>query len=236
MGVTGSAIWRMRAALRHRDRGEREISPRGWYLSENLSGRQVITFPHWGALSFDFHGPDIPATFLRKPDQSGLRLRHLRSEGVSFPSVASGLLSSATALTDLTLDVRPNVAAFDSPQGSSLLACSQVIECLRSLDLKTSNGSQDSQSQHSTFNSQRYCSIIETNTFSLSRPYQILEHFHVRAFSSIPPRCLPNALDLVTHVAPPSVYRRREGRILVNQYSSRYRIFRPLVADPLGET
>jgi hypothetical protein len=53
--MTDSALWRMRAALRHRDR-VREISFRGWnVIFGNSSGQPIITFPHWRVLSFTFH-------------------------------------------------------------------------------------------------------------------------------------------------------------------------------------
>jgi hypothetical protein len=147
--ITGSALWRMRAALRHRDR-VREISFRGC----GLIFRKFIraTNYHFPALeSLDLGSPcdhelDIPATFLREPDQSDLRLRHLRLYGVFLASV-SGLLLSATALTDLTLNV-----SFDADwsQGSFFLARLQGMQGLRSLDLTTPNDLRDSQSQHST--------------------------------------------------------------------------------------
>jgi hypothetical protein len=149
--ITGSPLWRMRAALRHRDR-VREISFTGSGL---IFGKFIrATNYHFPALeslvlcSHD-HEPDIPATFLRGPDQSDLRLRRLRLYGASFASV-SGLLLSATALTDLTLSVISHVAGFDSSQGSLLLACLQGMQCLCSLDLATPFVRQDSQPQHST--------------------------------------------------------------------------------------
>jgi hypothetical protein len=147
--ITGSALWRMRAALRHRDR-VREISFRGC----GVIFRKFIraTNYHFPALeSLDLGSPcdqelDIPATFLGGPDQPDLRLRHLRLYGAFLASV-SGLLLSATALTDLTLNVSSNA---DWSQGSFLLACLQGMQCLRSLDLTTPNDPRDSQSQHST--------------------------------------------------------------------------------------
>src|SRR6266566_1396636 len=85
------------------------------------------------------------------------------------------------------------------------------------------------------FNSQRYCPTIKINTFPLFRLYHILEQFHVRAFSSIPPRCLHCARHRITPFVPLSSYRQREGRISVSQCNFRYRKFPPRIIDPLGE-
>ena len=87
----------------------------------------------------------IPATFLRGPDQSHPPLRRLRSDGASFGSV-SGLLLSATALTDLILNIAYNASGFDS---SSLDACSQSMKSRRSLELITWSDPR-LMSQHST--------------------------------------------------------------------------------------
>ncbi|KAN0109868.1 hypothetical protein V8E52_008829 [Russula decolorans] len=95
--------------------------------------------------SYHSHEPNIPVTLLRGPDQSDLRLRRLTLYGA-----VSGLLLSATALTNLTLHVSSNVAVFGLSQLSSLLACLQGMQCLRSLDLATPFNRQHSQSQHST--------------------------------------------------------------------------------------
>jgi hypothetical protein len=155
--ITGSALWRMRAAIRHRDR-VREISFGGQVVSFGKFIRATnCHFPALESLSLSFpydREPDIPATFLRGPDQSNLPLRRLRLDGASLASV-SGLLISATALTDLTLDVTSvtsNAADFESSQGSFLLTCLQGMECLRSLDLTTPDYLRESQSQHSTPN------------------------------------------------------------------------------------
>ena len=141
--ITGSALWRMRAALRHRDR-VREISFRGWDVDfiETFIPATNYPFPALESLVLSFpdgQEPDIPATFLRGSDQSDLPLRHLRLYGGSLPFV-SGLLLSATALTDLTLNVPFNVAVGRSlrlSQESTLLACLRGMECLCGLDLTT---------------------------------------------------------------------------------------------------
>ncbi|KAI0269724.1 hypothetical protein BGY98DRAFT_280108 [Russula aff. rugulosa BPL654] len=163
--TTGSALWRMRAALRHRDR-VREISFGGPGFHSNRFATERVGiffgkfiratsyhFPALESLALYFlygHEPDIPATFLRGPDQSKLRLRRLRLYEAPLASI-SGLLLSATALTDLTLtNTTSNTAIFDSSQGSSLLACLQGMQSLRNLDLTVPYFPRDSQFQHST--------------------------------------------------------------------------------------
>ena len=144
-----SALWRMRAALRHRDR-VREISFSGRGVSFGKFFRATnYHFPALESLTLWFrngHEPDIPTTFLRGPDQSDLRLRRLELHGPSLPCI-SGFLLSATALTDLTLDVSSNAAVFDSSQRSVLLAYLLGMQCLRSLNLSTPNDRRNSQSQ-----------------------------------------------------------------------------------------
>jgi hypothetical protein len=139
----GSALWRMRAALEHRDR-VREIS-----ISFDFGGCDGIFnkfikattnchFPALESLVLYFprvHEYDIPATFLRGPDRSDIPLRRLGLYGTSLASV-SGLLLSATALTDLTLSF--NAADFDPSRASFLLSCLQGMQCLCNLDLTTS--------------------------------------------------------------------------------------------------
>jgi hypothetical protein len=136
--ITESALWRMRAALRHRDR-VREISFGGWVVDFITTFIRATNhhFPALESLSLGFPAgqePAIPATFLRGPDQSDLRLRRLGLYGGSLPSV-SGLLMSATALTDLTLNVPSNPAPSTLSQESILLPCLQGMQCLRSLNL-----------------------------------------------------------------------------------------------------
>ena len=138
--ITGSALWRMRTALGHRDR---------------VHG---IWFEGWDANSFDkflsatkYHCPAleslvlrlpldreqvIPATFLRRPDQADLPLRRFELSGGSIPSI-SGRLLSATALTDLTLNIPSTTMGHNPSQELVLLACLKGMQCLRSLDLTT---------------------------------------------------------------------------------------------------
>jgi hypothetical protein len=148
---TDSALWCMRAALRHRDR-VREISLRGWdVIFGKIIRATNYYFPALESLVLRFpysNKPDIPATFLRGPDRFDLPLRRLRLDGAHLASV-SELLLSATALTDLTLTFA-NTAVFDSPQGSFLLGCLQGMQSLRSLHLTFPRNSRDSQSQNST--------------------------------------------------------------------------------------
>jgi hypothetical protein len=94
--------------------------------------------------------PDIPATFLRGPDLLDLRLRCLRlNYHAPLPSSVSGLLLSATALTDLTVSFTS--ANFDPSEGSSLFACLRGMQCLRNLHLTTPRGSpRDTHSKNPT--------------------------------------------------------------------------------------
>jgi F-box-like len=147
--ISGSALWRLRAALRYRDR-VRKISFGGCAVSALSFGTFFkATNYHFPALeSLDLSLPynrelDIPATFLRGPDQLDLRLRCLKLSDASLSSV-SGLLLSATALTDLKL----SFTCFDSSQRSSLLSYLQCMQSLHSLDLTTPS---DRRSEHSTY-------------------------------------------------------------------------------------
>jgi hypothetical protein len=140
----GSALWRMRAALKHRDRG-REISLEGIvefedkFFGEFFKATQC-TFPVLESLSLCFgnnYQPNLPNTFLRGPDLSNPHLRHLKLERATLASI-SGFLLSATALTDLILQVG---AAFSPSTETSLLACLQGMPCLCSLDLSLAHKS-----------------------------------------------------------------------------------------------
>jgi hypothetical protein len=139
----------MHAALGHRDR-VRAISFEGGTLGfGKFISATSYHFPKLESVDLRIpyhHEPDIPATFLRGPDQSDLRLPRLRLLGVSIASV-SGLLLSATALTDLTLGVTSQAYAVDF---DSLFACLQGMQCLRSLDLTTPCDSRDSEFRNLT--------------------------------------------------------------------------------------
>ena len=152
--VTSSTLWRMRAALRHRDR-VREIS----FASSRINLEEFLsaTNHHFPALeslelcSLHNHRLDIPATFLGGPDRPDLRLRCLKLYGVSLSSAsAAGLLLSATALTILTLDLTSKATGFDLSLGPFLLARLRDMACLHDLYLVTPEHLQDSQPQHST--------------------------------------------------------------------------------------
>ena len=145
---TGSALWRMRAALRHRNR-VRGISFQGRGGSDYFRKLIEATNYHFPALKSlflcfqDGHGPEIPATCLRGPDRSDLPLQRLELKGGSITSSISELLSSMTALTDLTLNfVGSDSKDLDSPQASSFFACLQRMQRLRNLDLTTPFGIQ----------------------------------------------------------------------------------------------
>jgi hypothetical protein len=134
-GITGSALWRMRAVLKHHPDRVRDITFEGEWASFNLFYKMTNhAFPMLESLSLTFfsHVPDIPPTFLRGADLSHLHhLRRLTVKSVALIFIFDFLLS-ATALTDLTLVV-------DTPFGPtpemSLLACLQVMPCLLNLDL-----------------------------------------------------------------------------------------------------
>jgi hypothetical protein len=142
--ITGSALWRLRAALRHHDR-VREISFEGTSASfDELYRASNCPFPVLEslALCFSFRNePQIPDAFLRGQDLSSLHLQRLRLTYVSLAS-ASGFLSSATALTDLYLLI--------DTIGTTLLACLQSMLCLRSLTLFIMRRRPDSPWQPST--------------------------------------------------------------------------------------
>jgi F-box-like len=151
--ITASALWRMHAALRHRNR-VREISFGGYGVTfKKFIKATNYHFPALESLVLSFprfprdHGePDIPATFLRGPDRPDLPLRRLGLYDASLASV-SGLLLSATALTDLTLSV--NAADLGPSEASLILTCLQGAQCLRSLDLSAPYGFPDFRSQDS---------------------------------------------------------------------------------------
>jgi hypothetical protein len=153
-GTNRTAVWRMRAALGRRDR-VRGISFGGYgVMFKKFIKATNYHFPALESLALCFPPghklPEIPATFLRGPDQSDLPLRRLRLDGDSMAFFVSGLLSSAKALTDLTLDVTIyDPAAFDASQGSPFLVCLQGMQSLRNLDLTIRRGHRDFLSQAS---------------------------------------------------------------------------------------
>jgi len=146
--ITGSALWRMRAALGHRDR-VREISFEGSNAGFKKFFRATRRpFPVLESLSLRFgydYEQNIPVTFLRGPDLSDLHLRRLSLDCLSLASV-SGFLLSATALTDLVLLVD---TATEPSTETSLLACLRGMHCLRNLDLSILPNPLDYPSRHS---------------------------------------------------------------------------------------
>jgi hypothetical protein len=134
--ITESALWRMRAALRHHDR-VRKIAFEGSNANfDEFFKETKCTFPMLDSLVLCFgHRPSparkkLPDAFLG-PNLKYPLLRRLRLENVSLASIF-GFLRSATGLTDLFLRI-------DNPFGSSpetsLLACLKDMPCLRSLEL-----------------------------------------------------------------------------------------------------
>jgi hypothetical protein len=131
---SGSPLLRLRETLKHHDR-VREISFEvlgAWW--DEFFKETNRPFPALETLVLRFgqySGKRIPESFLRGQDPSVLHLRHLRLQCISFESI-SGLLLSATALTDLFLKVD---TVFGSSPETSLLACLQSMLCLSRLDL-----------------------------------------------------------------------------------------------------
>jgi hypothetical protein len=146
--ITGSALWSLRTAVEHRDR-VREITfggARAWF-DEFFKATQ-FPFPVLESLHLQFavDQPKVPDTFLRGPDLTYLQLRRLEVDYATLASI-SGFLSSATALTDLVLEIDTTYGT--SPE-ISLLACLQGMPCLRSLNLFTSWNAPESPPQPST--------------------------------------------------------------------------------------
>ncbi|KAF8475211.1 hypothetical protein DFH94DRAFT_116376 [Russula ochroleuca] len=136
--IAGSALWRLRAALKHHDR-VREIAFEGSRANFNQILKMTqCAFPVLEGLIIcfgdNYYEPKLPDTFLRGPDLSDLHLRRIALQDVSLASI-SGFLLSATAVTDLYLKI-------DTPFGpspeASLLTCLQGMPCLRRLDLSMS--------------------------------------------------------------------------------------------------
>ena len=135
--LLGSAFWRMRAALKQHDR-VREISiDRMGAKFDKFFKETQCAFPALKSLSICFrydYKPKLPDTFLRGRDPSNLCLRRLKLERTSLASI-SGFLLSATALTNLSLQID---TAFGPSAETSLLACLQGMPCLRHLYLSLS--------------------------------------------------------------------------------------------------
>jgi hypothetical protein len=134
--ITGSALWRMHAALRHHDR-VREIAFVGKSVNfDKFFKATNRPFPILESLAFEFRycyfKAKIPDTFFRGRDTSIPHLRRLKLYYIPFTSI-SGFLLSATALTNLDLAIDP--AGFSSSTETSLLACLQGMPFLGHLEL-----------------------------------------------------------------------------------------------------
>ena len=135
--ITGIALWRLRTVLMyHHDRvrkiffdGTRPNFDKFFKATNNA-------FPLLDSLSLRFrddYEPKIPDIFIRGPDLSDLHLRRLSLHGGASLASISGLLLSATALTDLFLLLCDT--AFGSSSEATLLTCLQGMPCLRSFHL-----------------------------------------------------------------------------------------------------
>lgn len=135
IALTYNEFRRMRTAFEHSRDRVREISFDG--PSSDLNKFFEVTnrpFPVLESLVLNFTTGfelRLPDTFLRGPNLSDLHLRHLRFGNTILASI-SGFLSSATALTDLSLQID---TVFSPSPETTFLACLQGMPCLRSLDL-----------------------------------------------------------------------------------------------------
>jgi hypothetical protein len=131
--ITGSALWRMRAVLKHHHDRVRKITFEG--TGDNFDEFCNVTdcaFPVLESLVLDLkRQPKLPDTFLGGPDLSYLHLRCLKLNNVSLASV-SRLLFSLTDLTDLSLKIDIDFSPFPK---KTLFACFQGLPSLRSLNL-----------------------------------------------------------------------------------------------------
>jgi hypothetical protein len=150
--VTASALWRMRATLRHHDR-VREIAFEGSSANcDKFFKGTKGAFPVLESLAFHFgcgyeskvSEIKLPDAFLG-PDPSDPPLRRLTLEYVSLASISRFKLS-ATALTDLVLKID---TTFGPSPETSLLGCLQGMPCLQSLYLSILSITPDSSSQPS---------------------------------------------------------------------------------------
>jgi hypothetical protein len=135
IALTGNEFRRMRTAFGHSRDRVREISFEG--TSFDLGKFFEVTnrpFPVLESLVLIFKTGfelRLPDTFLKGPKLSDLHLRRLRFGNALLTSV-SGFLSSATALTDLSLEID---TVFGPSPETTFLACLQGMPCLRSLNL-----------------------------------------------------------------------------------------------------
>jgi hypothetical protein len=139
--ISGSALWRMRAALKHHHDRVREIAFEG--TNTNFDKILKVTqcaFPVLDSLILHFeynYKTKLPDTFLRGPDLPDLHLRRLELGRISLDSISEFLLS-ATTVTDLSLVID---TVFGPSPEASLLTCLQGMPCLRRLHLSITSAS-----------------------------------------------------------------------------------------------
>jgi hypothetical protein len=137
---SGSVLWRLQAALEHRDR-VREISIDTMCAKFDKFFKEIqCDFPVLESFSFGFgidYKPKLSDTFLGGPNLFNLHLRRLTLKRTSLASISEFLLS-ATALTHLSLKIDTTFAASAE---TSLLACLQGMPCLHRLHLSLILGS-----------------------------------------------------------------------------------------------
>jgi F-box-like len=137
--ISGSALWRMRAALKHHHDRVREIAFEGTNANfDKILKMTQCAFPVLESLLLHFeynYKTKLPDTFLRGPDLPDLHLRRLELKRVSLDSISEFLLS-ATTVADLSLVID---TAFGPSAEASLLTCLQGLPCLRRLNLSISS-------------------------------------------------------------------------------------------------
>ena len=144
--MTDSSLWRLRAALGHHDHVREVVFGGSTANFDKFFEVTKCVFPVLENLSLCGLNQKVPDTFLGGPDRSDLHLRRLKLSGFSLEST-SRLLSSATSLTDLFLDI--NTVSL-TPE-ISLLVCLQGLPHLRRLALSTLSCPLDPQPQPKTF-------------------------------------------------------------------------------------
>jgi hypothetical protein len=152
--IGGSALWRMRAALKHRVVREIAFTGTGGNF-DKIFKETKYAFPELENLYLDlgYDGQKVLDTKLLDsflgPDPSNPRLRRLGLYGFSLASVFR-FLSPATSLTEIFLRIR---TAFNPSSERFLLESLQGMTCLRRLDLDLSilsdHQSLESSPQHS---------------------------------------------------------------------------------------
>ncbi|KAH9995468.1 hypothetical protein BJV77DRAFT_1093431 [Russula vinacea] len=157
--ISGSALWRMRAALKHHHDRVREIAFEGTNANfDKILKMTQCAFPVLESLLLHFeynYKTKLPDTFLRGPDLPDLHLRRLELKRVSLDSISEFLLS-ATTVADLSLVID---TAFGPSAEASLLTCLQGLPCLRRLNLSISSATMLLSS------TPKYCSTLKLTGF-----------------------------------------------------------------------